>query len=59
LIIKGSFVNPYTHEEAISLIAKKAVDVKSLISHRVNMEELPGIMADYPKLNVLKAVVTY
>ncbi|MGG3560923.1 zinc-dependent alcohol dehydrogenase family protein [Neobacillus rhizosphaerae] len=59
LIIKGSFVNPYTHEEAISLIAKKAVDVKSLISHRVNMEELPGIMADYPKLSVLKAVVTY
>ncbi|WML49124.1 zinc-binding dehydrogenase [Neobacillus sp. PS3-34] len=59
LIIKGSFVNPFTHEEAVSLISKKVVNVKNLISHRVPMEELPGIMADYPKLNVSKAIVMY
>jgi L-iditol 2-dehydrogenase len=59
LTIKGSFVNPYTHEEAIALIAKKVIDVQTLISHRFTLEELPAAMADYPKLSVSKGVVVY
>ncbi|MDP4164835.1 MAG: zinc-binding dehydrogenase, partial [Bacillota bacterium] len=59
LTIKGSFINPYTQEEAISLIAKKVVDVQSLISHRFTMEELPKVMADYPMLKVSKGVINY
>ncbi|PLR95889.1 zinc-dependent alcohol dehydrogenase family protein [Bacillus sp. T33-2] len=59
LTIKGSFVNPYTHEEAISLIAKKIIDVQQLISHRFTPEELPATMHDYPKLGVSKGVIVY
>jgi L-iditol 2-dehydrogenase len=46
LSIKGSFINPYTHEEAVSLISKKVVDVLSLISHRFTIAELPEAMAN-------------
>lgn len=59
LTVKGSFVNPYTHEEAIALIAKKVIDVQQLISHRFTLEELPAAMADYPKLAVSKGVIVY
>ncbi|MEH7747697.1 theronine dehydrogenase, partial [Neobacillus drentensis] len=59
LTIKGSFVNPYTHDEAIALISKKVVDVGALISHRFGIEELPEAMASFPKLNVSKAVINH
>ncbi|WP_419881528.1 zinc-dependent alcohol dehydrogenase family protein [Peribacillus sp. B-H-3] len=59
LTIKGSFINPYTQEEAIALIAKKAVDAGMLISHRFTIEELPEAMANFPNLKVSKAVITY
>jgi L-iditol 2-dehydrogenase len=59
LSIKGSFINPYTHEEAISLVAKKVVDVKSLISHRFTVEELPAAMAEYPSLQVSKGILNH
>ncbi|MDR6121409.1 L-iditol 2-dehydrogenase [Bacillus sp. SLBN-46] len=59
LTIKGSFINPYTHEEAIRLIAKKVVDVGSLISHRFTKEELPVAMAEYPSLGVSKGIITH
>lgn len=59
LTIKGSFVNPFTHDEAISLIDKKVVDVQMLISHRFTIEELPTAMASFPKLNVSKAIINH
>jgi L-iditol 2-dehydrogenase len=59
LTVKGSFVNPYTHEEAIALIANKVIDVQHLISHRFTLEQLPAAMADYPKLAVSKGIIVY
>lgn len=59
LSIKGSFVNPFTHDEAISLINKNVIDVQSLISHRFTLEELPTAMADFPKLHVSKAIINH
>ncbi|MED1203391.1 zinc-dependent alcohol dehydrogenase family protein [Heyndrickxia acidicola] len=59
LTIKGSFINPFTQEEAISLIAKKVVDVHSLISHRFTIEEIPSAMADYPNLKISKGIIVY
>jgi L-iditol 2-dehydrogenase len=57
LTIKGSFINPFTHEEAIKLIEKKVVDVQSLISHRFTMEDLPTAMANYH--NIVKAIINH
>lgn len=59
LTIKGSFINPFTQEEAISLIVKKVVDVQSLISHRFSVEELPEAMATYPDLKVSKGIIIH
>lgn len=57
LTIKGSFINPYTHDEAIALIRQKAIEVEPLISHRFALEELPAVMAQYPTLRVSKGVI--
>lgn len=57
LSIYGSFVNPYTHQEAISLINKKVVKVIPLITHRFELEEIPDVMKDYPQRNISKALM--
>ncbi|WP_078378751.1 zinc-dependent alcohol dehydrogenase family protein [Sutcliffiella halmapala] len=59
LTIKGSFVNPFTHDEAIALISKKVIDVESLISHRFTLEELPKVISHFPALNVSKAIINH
>ena len=40
LTILGSFINPYSMDKAISLIASRRVDVKSLISHIIPLDRL-------------------
>ncbi|UNK20274.1 zinc-dependent alcohol dehydrogenase family protein [Paenibacillus sp. N3/727] len=59
LRIMGSFINPYTHEEAIELIAQGIVRIEPLISHCFHLNDLPDVMATYPQLNVTKAVVVH
>jgi L-iditol 2-dehydrogenase len=59
LTIKGSFINPYTHDEAMSFIQNKVVDVASLISHRFTIDEIPEIMAKYPQLKVSKGIIGF
>ncbi|MFW5438204.1 zinc-dependent alcohol dehydrogenase family protein [Paenibacillus apiarius] len=56
LRIMGSFINPYTHEEAIALIEQGIVRIEPLISHHFRLDELPDVMARYSGLNVTKAV---
>nr|WP_304220058.1 zinc-dependent alcohol dehydrogenase family protein [Fredinandcohnia onubensis] len=57
LTIKGSFINPHTHEQAIALVEQGKIQIKPLLSHSFTMEELPEIMDQYPKLNVVKGIV--
>ncbi|WP_066192142.1 MULTISPECIES: zinc-dependent alcohol dehydrogenase family protein [Gracilibacillus] len=57
LRIFGSFVNPYTHEDAIQLIANKQVQVEGLISHRLKLDEVPELLHDYASFHVSKAVI--
>lgn len=59
LVIQGSFINPHTHEEAISLIEQGIVQVRHLISHRFTMDQLPEIMAVYPTLQVSKGILSH
>ncbi|TVY01283.1 zinc-dependent alcohol dehydrogenase family protein [Cohnella terricola] len=59
LTIKGSFINPSTHEDAIALIQRKIVKVEESVSHRFKLDEVPQIMHDYPKMNVTKGVIQY
>lgn len=57
LRIMGSFINPFTHAEAIEMVSQGKVQLAPLISHRFTLEELPDAMRDYPKLGVGKGIV--
>jgi len=59
LRIMGSFINPATHEDAIALITRRAVELEPLVSHRFALEQLPEAMADFPRMQVAKGVVVY
>ena len=59
LSIKGSFINPYTHEEAISFIRQNIVQIEPLISHCFLLDDIPEVMGKYSQMNVTKGVVIY
>jgi L-iditol 2-dehydrogenase len=59
LKIMGSFINPYTHEEAIALVSQGIIQVESLVSHRFYLDEVPEIMESYPQMNVGKGVILF
>lgn len=58
LTIHGSFINPYTHAEAISLIANRSVRITPLISHHFSIEEVPELMLDFQNKKISKAVIS-
>ncbi|WP_028550758.1 zinc-dependent alcohol dehydrogenase family protein [Paenibacillus sp. UNC451MF] len=59
LSVLGSFINPHTHSQAISLIAQKRVNVSSLVTQRFTPEEVPDAMAAYGSLSVIKSLIVY
>lgn len=46
IVIKSSFINPYTQKRAVSLIESGRLDVKSMTAETVTLEELPEILGD-------------
>lgn len=57
LRIMGSFINPFTHTDAIQLVSRGKVRLAPLISHRFTLEQLPDAMRNYPQLGVSKGIV--
>ncbi|MBB3127790.1 2-desacetyl-2-hydroxyethyl bacteriochlorophyllide A dehydrogenase [Paenibacillus rhizosphaerae] len=57
LRIMGSFINPFTHTDAIQLVSRGKVRLAPLISHRFTLEQLPDSMRNYPQLGVSKGIV--
>jgi len=47
ITLKGCFVNPYTTERAIRLLAEKRIKVKELITHRFGLNQLDKAMQVY------------
>ena len=46
LKITSSFINPYTVSRAISILDSGVIDVKSIITSLIPIEELPHVLAD-------------
>ncbi|ALS29886.1 alcohol dehydrogenase [Paenibacillus sp. 32O-W] len=59
LRIFGSFINPYTHPDALALIDAGIVRVEPLVTHRFALDDMPAVMADYPRLKVGKGLIVY
>ena len=57
LNVMGSFINPYTHEDAIQMIRRKKIQVEQLVSHRFSLELIPDVMAKYPQMDIAKGVI--
>ncbi len=45
IVLKASYINPYTQERALNLIASGKIDVKSMIYKEISLDELPMILA--------------
>lgn len=58
LTISGSFINPFTLDEAIQLLNKGIVNIEPLISHRITLEEVQDVLVNYSKLGITKALIT-
>ena len=46
IVLKASFINPYTQSRALKLIENKKVDVSSMIYKMISVDELPSVLAD-------------
>ena len=57
LTIKGSFVNPDTHDRAVRLINSGKVDFTSIITHRFTLDQLPEAIAMQMSSESIKVVV--
>jgi len=57
LTIKGSALNPFTHARAIKLISQKRIDVKSLVSDEIGLEEISHLLRSGYQEKDLKIVV--
>lgn len=58
VVLKASYINPYTQKRAVSLISSGKVDVSSMIYETIPLEQLPGLLADTKKRGLGKYVVT-
>lgn len=57
LTISGSFINPYTLEDAVQYLSGSKVEVDSLFSHVLSLEEVPEILKNYSKHGITKAII--
>ncbi len=46
IVIKSSFINPYTQKRALDLIASGKIDVSSMIYKKISLEELSEVLSD-------------
>ena len=56
LTIKGSLINPHTHDRALALLASGRVKVEPLITRRISLDDLPRVLAE-PSGQDIKTVV--
>ena len=46
IVLKASFINPYTQERALGLIDSGKINVSSMIYKEISLEELPAVLSD-------------
>ncbi len=59
IILKASFINPYTQARALKLIENKKVDVSSMIYKQIPVDDLPSVLADKKERAKGKYIVSF
>lgn len=57
LRIVGSYLNPLTHGRAVELVASGQLRLDPLITHRLSIDEIPGLIAAAPATGEVKAML--
>lgn len=57
LKIQGSFINPYSFQDSLALLASGKIDVERLISHELSFAQVPAYLANKFDESVNKAVI--
>src|SRR5699024_8767872 len=57
LKIIGSFINPYTLRDAVSVINQNHIQIKPLLSHIIPLEEVAEVLENFQEKGITKAVV--
>lgn len=55
--IRPAYLNPFTHERAAALVASGTLELDRLVTHRVGLAEVPGIVAGAPARGEIKVIV--
>lgn len=55
--IKASFINPYTQSRALDILKSGKLDIKSLISHEISLEDLTEVLTNPQKRSFGKVIV--
>jgi len=58
IVLKASFINPYTQKRALALIESGKIDVSSMVYEMISVEELPALLADKVRRAKGKYIVT-
>ncbi|MEY8354292.1 zinc-dependent alcohol dehydrogenase family protein [Lachnospiraceae bacterium 54-53] len=58
VVIKASYINPYTQKRAISLLESGCIDVKPMIHKTISLEELPMVLGDASQRSRGKMIVS-
>ena len=59
IVLKASFINPYTQSRALKLIENKKIDVSSMIYKKISVDELPSVLADKKERTKGKYIVSF
>ena len=59
IILKASFINPYTQKRALALIESGRIDVSSMIYKAIPIEDLPTVLSDKAKRALGKYIVSF
>ncbi len=57
IVLKASFINPYTQKRALALIDSGKIDVSSMVYRQASLDELPEILADRSKRTKGKYII--
>ncbi len=57
IVLKASYINPYTMKRALDLIDAGKIDVTSMIYELAPLEQLPAILADPARRNLGKFII--
>ena len=57
LKIMGSFINPYTLRDAVSVINQNNVQIKPMLSHMIALEEVAEVLENFQEKGITKAIV--